>query len=153
MEPIQVLRPPAEAFNKDRRVSDLIRAQVSHFKHLEQKLSPEQRREIPQHGITTEGEAAQYIAAMTTLLRGQPAAVASPGSQEVSGIRLVAPRRPGRAKPAEGVSIAASAETEGATSAPGKAAPKPTSKGSNSQDKGSSNSAAKDSPSTPKETK
>jgi len=35
MEPIRVPRPPAEAFNKKRRVSDLIRAQVNHFKHVE----------------------------------------------------------------------------------------------------------------------
>ncbi|MGA2887535.1 MAG: hypothetical protein ABSE51_05735 [Terracidiphilus sp.] len=153
METIRVPRPPAEAFNKNRRVSDLIRAQVNHLKHIEQKLSAEQRSEIPQHGITTEGEAAQYIGAMTAFLRGQPAADSSRGSQEVPGIRLVASRRPARAKPEEGIDIAAGAETEAATNAHGKAAPKPTSKGSNSADKGSSNSATTDGPSAPKETK
>ena len=74
MEPIRVPRPPAEAFNKDRPISDLIRAQVAHFKHIEQKFLPAQRRAIPRQGVTTEGEAARYIAAMTLALRGHPAA-------------------------------------------------------------------------------
>jgi hypothetical protein len=128
MEPIRVLHPPAEAFNKNRRVSDLIRAQVNHFKHVEQKLSAEQRRGIPQHGISTEGEAALYIAAMTALLRGQPVSAPSPGRQAVPGIRLVGRRPAARPKPAEGIAIAASAEEETASGALPAAAPAPASK-------------------------
>ncbi len=112
MEPIRVPHTPAEAFNKDRRVSDLIRAQVNHFKHLEQKLSAGQRRAIPQHEIGTEGEAALYIAAMTALLRGQPVAVPSSSQQAASGIRLVGTRRGARPKPVEGIAIAAGADTK-----------------------------------------
>lgn len=117
MEPIRVPHPPAEAFNRNRRVSDLIRAQVNHFKHVEQKLSAEQRRGIPQHGISTEGEAALYIAAMTALLRGQPVSAPSPGRQAAPGIRLVGRRAAARPKPAEGIAIAASAEEETASGA------------------------------------
>ena len=39
MEPIHVPGPPKEAFNKNRRVSDLIRAQVNHLKHIEVQAS------------------------------------------------------------------------------------------------------------------
>ena len=43
MEPILVPGPPKEAFRKLRPVSDLIRSQVNHFKHLEAKLPAEVR--------------------------------------------------------------------------------------------------------------
>jgi hypothetical protein len=116
METIRVPRTPAEAFNKDRRVSDLIRAQVNHFKHIEQKLSPEQRRSIPQQGVTTEGEAAQYIAAITAALRPKPAAAASPGPQAVPATS----RATSRPVPAEGLAIAAAAAPEAEANAPTK---------------------------------
>jgi len=69
MEIIQVPPPSKEDFHKGRPMSDLIKAQVKHFKHVEEKLSPQHREKIPQHRITTENEAAQYIHAMTRLLR------------------------------------------------------------------------------------
>ena len=69
MEIIHVPPPSKEAFHKGRPMSDLIKAQIRHFKHVEEKLSPEQRESIPQHRITTENEAAVYITAMTRLLR------------------------------------------------------------------------------------
>jgi len=69
MEVIHVPAPSREAFNKLRPMSDLIKAQVKHFKHLEEKLSPDERQAIPQHRINTENDAALYIAAMTRLLR------------------------------------------------------------------------------------
>jgi len=112
MEPIRVPGPPPEAFNKNRPVSDLIRAQVNHFKHLEQKLSAEQRQGIPQHGISTEGEAARYIAAMTAFMIAQPAAAGPAGPEATTGIRLVSSRPATVAEPAEGLEIAASADTE-----------------------------------------
>ena len=69
MDIIRVPAPPKEAFHKLRPMSDLIKAQVNHFKHLEEKLSPGERGGIPQGRITTENDAAAYIAAMTRLLR------------------------------------------------------------------------------------
>lgn len=69
MEVISVPAPSKTAFHKGRPISDLIKAQIAHFKHVEAKLSPEQRDSIPQHRITTENEAALYITAMTRLLR------------------------------------------------------------------------------------
>lgn len=69
MEVIRVPGPSKQAFHKGRPISDLIKAQVRHFKHVEEKLPPEHREKLPQHRITSENEAAQYIHAMTRLLR------------------------------------------------------------------------------------
>jgi hypothetical protein len=74
MEPILVPGPPKEAFDKNRRMSDLIRKQIEHFKHLEEKLPPDVRATLPQHRIVTEEDAARYIAPMTRLLRSRAAA-------------------------------------------------------------------------------
>jgi hypothetical protein len=72
MEPIVVPAPPREAFNKHRPISDLIRNQVEHFKHVEEKLPQEVREKLPSHAITTEDEAARYIHAMTAYLLSRP---------------------------------------------------------------------------------
>jgi hypothetical protein len=77
MEIIHVPAPPKEAFYKLRPISDLIKAQIKHFKHLEEKLPAEQRESIPQHRITTENDAAIYIAAMTRLLRSSAVGTAT----------------------------------------------------------------------------
>jgi hypothetical protein len=102
MEPILVPRPPKEAFNKNRRVSDLIRAQVNHLKHVEFKLPAHQRHAIPQHPITTEDEAARYIASMTRMLRTSGGPVAAPAATSV--------KQPTPIRSAQGLDLAAAAE-------------------------------------------
>jgi hypothetical protein len=111
MDPIHVPGPPKEAFNKNRRVSDLIRAQVNHLKHIESKLPPSLRQGIPQHPIVTEDDAARYIAPMTRLLRSQ-AAAAPQDAKASSGpmlVPLAAPQAAGAVPPAQGLELAASA--------------------------------------------
>ena len=103
MEVIRVPVPPKEAFNKLRPMSDLIKAQVKHFKHLEEKFPAEKRQTIPQHRITTENDAALYIAAMTRLLRSD--LIATPAKQKTVAIRE---EKPAAASPAAGLAIAAS---------------------------------------------
>jgi hypothetical protein len=44
---------------------------VKHLKHVEDRLTPEQRRTIPPGEIETEAEAAKYIAAMTAVLQSE----------------------------------------------------------------------------------
>jgi len=66
---IRVGAPPKSAFNQDRPISDLIRSQVEHLKHVEERLTPEQRSMLPGDEIRTEAEAAKYIAAMTAVLQ------------------------------------------------------------------------------------
>ena len=72
MEPILIPSVPTEAFNKHRRISDLVRKQVEHFKHIEDKLRADVREKLPHHTIITEDDAARYIAAMTTYLLSRP---------------------------------------------------------------------------------
>jgi hypothetical protein len=110
MEPIHVPRPPSQAFNKNRRVSDLIRAQTNHLKHLEDKLPPALREQIPQHAIVSEEDAALYIAAMTRLLRGQGDSVATPAAPQPA-VGQVIP-----IQPAKGLQLAAAAEQAGSGS-------------------------------------
>jgi hypothetical protein len=81
VEPIVVPAPPKTAFNKNRRVSDLLLAQLKHFQHVAQKqglhVDPALVRDI-----ATEAGAARYIATVTKQIRAQ----ARP-----SGIALVVP--------------------------------------------------------------
>ena len=103
MEVIHVPPPSKQAFHKGRPISDLIKAQVRHFKHVEDKLAPEHRDKSPQHRITTENEAAQYITAMTRLLR-------SSVSEKPAAPKLVpiATKKSAPQTPAKGLAIAAS---------------------------------------------
>ena len=114
MEPIHVPRPPREAFNKNRHVSDLIRSQVEHFRHVEAKLSDAQRRVLPQGHIRTEHEAAQYISAMTQLLLSKPAPEVQP-----LPVPIVMPTR-SAPRPARGLAIAAAEELQPAPLRPSK---------------------------------
>jgi hypothetical protein len=71
MELIRVPAPPKAAFNMQRPMSDLIKAQIKHLKHVEHGLPQTLRETLPQHPIVTESDAAIYIASMTTLLRSR----------------------------------------------------------------------------------
>lgn len=126
MNPIQVPRPPKEAFNKDRPVSDLIRSQVEHFRHVESKLTQAQRSILPQDYIRTEHEAAQYISAMTTLLLSQSAP-----SSPMRPTPAVMPRRAPQA-PANVIEVAANAGPQQA-SPPNKSRPNKRTKGRTQQ--------------------
>jgi hypothetical protein len=72
MEPILIPSVPREAFNKHRLISDLVKKQVEHFKHIEEKLPQDVRAKIPQDAVATEAEAARYISAMTSYLLSRP---------------------------------------------------------------------------------
>jgi hypothetical protein len=80
MEPIHVPGPPKKAFNKNRRISDLIRAQVNHLKHVESQLPVHQRLAVAPHAITTEADAATYIASMTRLFQSKAATALKPAT-------------------------------------------------------------------------
>jgi hypothetical protein len=94
MEPVLILSVPKEAFNKHRRISDLVRKQIEHFKHIEDKLPPEVRERLPQHEIVTENEAAHYISAMTSYLLSRPAAKRPQRPKKIAEIKRPAPGRP-----------------------------------------------------------
>lgn len=60
---IRVLRPPKNAFNKARPVSDLLWTQVEHLAAVVRRTIDDQRR-----AVNTEGEASAFIAKMTSLM-------------------------------------------------------------------------------------
>lgn len=64
MTVIHVPRPPADAQNTNRRLSDLLKAQLQHFRHVEERFIS---------NIKTEGEAARYIRHVTQLLHPEGA--------------------------------------------------------------------------------
>jgi hypothetical protein len=118
MEPIHVPGPPKQAFNKNRPISDLIRAQIKHLKHVEAGMPAKLRDEVSQHPITTEGEAAKYIASMTNLFQSQ--ATNSPVPiKPAAPVVIAKPAAPISTKPA--LSIAASAPATKKKAAPKKA--------------------------------
>ena len=76
---IKPLPVPKEAYNPDRPLSDLIKAQLKHFQHLEHtKLPHDAKSPFQHHRLTTEREAAKYIAYMTHRLCEETPAEASP---------------------------------------------------------------------------
>src|SRR6266702_867637 len=122
MEPIHVPPPPSGAFNKNRRISDLIRSQISHLKHLEDKLPANLRQQIPQHPIVTEDDAARYIAPMTRLLRGQAAIAVAPVAQPAGKAG-----RPVPIRSKQGLALAAAAENGKPAAKKKSSTPSPTS--------------------------
>jgi hypothetical protein len=62
---IPVPRPSKKSMNPDRPVNCLLRAQVEHLQHAEQRLPLRYRSLIYTHAIRTEGEAAEYIREVT----------------------------------------------------------------------------------------
>lgn len=124
MDPILVPGPPKTAFDKNRRMSDLIRKQIAHFKHLEEKLPPDLRASLPQHRILTEDDAARYIAPMTQLLLARAAAVQAAKTPTV--LTPIAMPQRGPEKKNESLDLAA----EAAPAAKNKARPAKSSPGS-----------------------
>src|SRR5271157_6053217 len=63
---IQVLKPDVKhAFNPNRPVSRLLKAQIHHLLEAEKNLPLRHRSDIYVHAIKTEGEAAEYIRHVT----------------------------------------------------------------------------------------
>jgi hypothetical protein len=115
MEPILVPGTPKEAFNKHRHISDLVRKQVEHFKHIEEKLPDDVRASLPQHDVVTENEAARYISAMTSYLLSRP-------RPKLAAKKTVAIKPPAPVRPAQPLALAAAAAPIGKKAPAGKKA-------------------------------
>jgi hypothetical protein len=105
MEPIFVPAPAKSAFNKNRRVSDLLISQLKHFQHVEKKNGIEIHPALAAD-IHTEAGAARYIAQITRAIRAQakPAGIAAVPAVPASPAK---PKLP--AAPKSGLALAASA--------------------------------------------
>jgi hypothetical protein len=92
---IRIPRTPASSFNQHRLASDLVKNQVRHA-HQELQRWIEKYGKVDPDQITTEQEAADYMAVVTRVLHPQVAA--KPGLSGArpakSGISLEAPSRP-----------------------------------------------------------
>jgi hypothetical protein len=62
---IHVPRPPKSAFDPNRPVSALLKAQIEYLHDAERRLPSRYRSEIYINAIKTEGEAARYIREVT----------------------------------------------------------------------------------------
>lgn len=62
---IHVPRPPASAYNPNRKASALLRNQVEHMHLAERRLPERYRTQIYVNAIETEGEVAEYIGQVT----------------------------------------------------------------------------------------
>jgi hypothetical protein len=76
MDSIPVPAPPKSSYNPNRRVSDLLAAQLKHFQHVELKNGIKIARAL-KRDVATEAGAARYIAEMTRAIRGQSAPAAA----------------------------------------------------------------------------
>ena len=65
MTMIHVPRPPKSAFDPDRAVSALLKAQMEYLQQAERRLPLRYRSESYVNAIRTEGEAAKYIRTVT----------------------------------------------------------------------------------------
>jgi ArsR family metal-binding transcriptional regulator len=88
--------PPQSAINQDRPVNALLKSQILHLHEAERRLPLRHHTEIYINAIKTEGEAAEYIRAVTEAIHDAHAAAAA---------------RRARRQP-EVIEIAASAEEE-----------------------------------------
>jgi len=88
MAVIHVPRPPASAWNPNRKASSLLRTQVEHMHLAEKRLPQRYRTDIYVNAIRTEGEAAEYI--------GQVTAAILRAHQDAAKKRARAAARPGQ---------------------------------------------------------
>lgn len=69
---VRVPTPSDESMNRNRPISDLIKAQLKHIHHAERARLPKHKRDGRKpEDISTEAEAASYIAAVTKVLHPQ----------------------------------------------------------------------------------
>jgi hypothetical protein len=83
---IQLPRPAASSLNKQRPVSDLIKAQLIHIQHAESGRLPKHKRSGRKlEEIETEAQAAAYIAEVTRLLHPLPKKRSRPRAKKQVG--------------------------------------------------------------------
>jgi|SRR4051794_11494660 hypothetical protein len=99
MDLIPVPKPSKRAINPDRAANALLLAQVSHLQHAERRLPLRYRSEIYTHAIRTEGEAAEYIRAVTEAIHRAHADAEKRRARRERRLEIAAAaRKPGRKK-------------------------------------------------------
>jgi len=89
MVAIQVPRPPKSAFNPNRPVSALLKAQVEYLHEAERRLPLRYRSETYINAIKTEGEASEYIREVTEAIHNAHAEADAARVRVVPKLRAV----------------------------------------------------------------
>ena len=84
MPTIHVPRPPKTAMDPQRPVSSLLKTQIEHLQEAELRLPLKYQTGIYVNAIRTEGEAAEYIGAVTEAIHDAHAEAAA---KRVKGVR------------------------------------------------------------------
>ena len=104
---IHVPRPPKSAYDPNRPVSALLKAQIDYLHHAARRLPLHYRSEIYVNAIKTEGEAARYIREVTQAIQDAHAEAAAarvravPKRRKVIEIAAVADERAERKRPSK----------------------------------------------------
>ena len=103
---IALLPVPENAINKDRPVSGLLKAQILHLHEAERRLPLRHHTDIYINAIKSEGEAAEYIRAVTEAIHDAHAAAAArrarPRRKDVIEIAAVADETPPKPRSGKG---------------------------------------------------
>jgi len=91
---IHVPRPPQSAMNPDRPVSSLLKAQIEHLHEAEKRLPSQYRSDIYVNAIKTEGEAANYIRAVSEAIHKAHADAAAQRARRGRGLEIAAAAAP-----------------------------------------------------------
>jgi hypothetical protein len=89
MAVIKVPRPPKSAFNPNRPMSSLLEWQVEHLHEAEKRLPVQHRTDIYINAIKTEGEAANYIRAVTEAIHAAHAEAEAMRAQRAPAKRKI----------------------------------------------------------------
>ncbi len=112
MAVIRVPAPTPQSFDKHAPISELLKAQITHFREVEMRLPHAQHSGIRDRDIATEADAAQYIAYVTGVLHGRrppkpvlsrrpSPVVAMPARPQAGGLAIAAVSAPDVPAPAE----------------------------------------------------
>lgn len=86
---IRVPKPPASAVNPMRPVNALLISQIMHLQEAERRLPVKYHTDIYVHAIKTEGEAAEYIRAVTEAIHEAHADAAARRTKKIAARRPV----------------------------------------------------------------
>ena len=101
-EKVTVPRPAPGSFNKHRPISDLLRRQIEHFRHVEENLPEDRQTKIDVLAIRTEHEAAAYLKKITAILHGNIPPEPSAEKNMVAAPRAARAKTPKRTRKGKG---------------------------------------------------
>src|SRR5262245_24375158 len=93
MAVVKVPKTPKRAFNKQRRPSALLKGQIAHLEWAALPASKRKPGQLPKINVRTEGQAAERIAKLTTLVLEQSRAYAGRAAPQPGPKRAATTRK------------------------------------------------------------